>query len=127
MMRYREILPGLSNVDGGSALGKVLVNTHAPPTCLEMKSSTANTIFVNPSVLKGTFHHQNLRILPESTPMELERRFRQDIITVCHILGNALSNRPKCFSWVERGHFETKHAWAYLAASPNRVLERTEV
>ena len=38
-----------------------------------------------------------------------------------------MSNRAKCLSWVEGGHFETKHAWTDLAASPNRVLERTEV
>ena len=39
----------------------------------------------------------------------------------------AVSNRPKCLSWVEGGHSETKHARTDLAASPNRVLERTEV
>jgi hypothetical protein len=38
-----------------------------------------------------------------------------------------VSNRAKCLSWVEGGHFETTHAWTDLAASPNRVLERTEV
>ena len=51
-------------------------------TNLELKSWTVSTIFVNLSVLKGTFHHQKLSISPGSSSMKLKGRVRQDTIAV---------------------------------------------